>query len=296
MTGRVYELDGHRIEVSKPGKVLFPQSGITKGDLADYYARIAEVALPYWRDRPLTMQRFPDGIGKEGFFQKNIPEYFPDWVRRSEMPKEDGTVRYVLVNNCATFAYLADQGMVTPHIGLSRVDRPNHPDRMVFDLDPPGKDFGKVQVAARRFREILDERGLRSFVQTTGSRGLHVILPLDRSRNFDEVREIARQLAGRLAERYPGELTTEQRKAKRGDRVYLDTGRNAYGQTHVAPYGVRALDDAPVATPVEWDEALSGAMRAGKYGIKNIFRRLGAKEDPWATIDDEPLDAASLVR
>jgi len=284
------------IEVSRPDKVLFPEDGITKYDLVEYYAGIAETAIPLWRDRPLTMHRFPDGIEAAGFFQKDVPDYFPGWVERATLSKEGGTVDYVVPNNAATLAYIAEQGCITPHLGLSRVDRIDRPDRLVFDLDPSDDRIGPVQFAAARTRELLDDLGIVSFVQTTGSRGLHVVVPLDRSETFDTVRVLAREFVVTLAARYPGRLTVEQRKYRRGNRVFLDYLRNAYGQTSVAPYGVRARPRAPVATPLDWDEALASDMSPRKYTVENIVRRLGQKVDPWAQMGRHAIAPDTLRR
>ena len=294
--GCVIVAGGREVALSHPDKVLFPADGITKRDLGDYYARIAEVALPHYRGRPLSMERYPDGIGEDGFFQKHTPDHFPGWIARAELEKEDGTVTHVLIEEAATLVYLANQGMITPHLGLSRVDRIDRPDRLVFDLDPSDGDFAKVQDAARWLRGMLEEMDAAPFVQTTGSRGLHVVVPLDRAEDFDTVREAARQMCEVLAARHPETLTNAQRKKDRGGRVYLDIARNAYGQTSVAPYGVRARAHAPIATPLDWDEALSPDMTPQKYTIANIFRRLGAKDDPWAGIADAATGASALVR
>jgi bifunctional non-homologous end joining protein LigD len=285
MTGQPLTVNGHEIAVSNRDKVFFPGSGLTKGDLIVYYRRIADVALPHWRGRPLSMHRFPDGIDGTSFFQKNVPDYFPDWIERETLRKENGSVTYVVASNAATLVYLADQACITPHVGLSRVDRIDAPDRLIFDLDPSGDDFAEVQSAARRLKALLEELEVDAFVQTTGSRGLHVVVPLDRSASFDEARSFARSVAGHLAERYPAELTVEQRKQARGRRVFLDYLRNAYGQTAVAPYAVRAIAGAPVATPLSWSEALAAGLSPRQYTIENLFRRLGQREDPWVEID-----------
>ncbi|MEQ9123830.1 MAG: non-homologous end-joining DNA ligase, partial [Alphaproteobacteria bacterium] len=233
------------VELSRQDKVLFPESGVTKGDLVDYYRRVARRALPYWRDRALTMQRFPDGVAQSGFYAKEAPEYFPDWIERVTLPKEEGgETTYVMANNAETLVYLANQACVTPHLALARQDRPRHPDRLILDLDPSDDDFGKVQEAAAETKRLLDALDLSSFVMTTGSRGLHVVLPLDRSGDFDAARGFARDLADRLADRRPDLLTTEMRKQARGDRVFVDYLRNAYGQTAVAPYAGRAWAEA----------------------------------------------------
>lgn len=278
--------EGERsIEVSKPDKTLFPDEGITKEDLARYYQEVGEVMLPHVSDRALTMHRFPDGIGEEGFIQKQAPDHFPAWVERRSLPKEGGDVDYVVANDVATLIYLADQGSITPHVTLSRVDRPDHPDRMIFDMDPPDEsgDVGMVREAARIIKDSLDDLGLDSLLMTTGSRGFHILVPLDRSAPFDEVRSFAHDLGRLAANRHPDLLTVAQRKSSRGGRILVDYLRNAYGQTSVAPYGVRALPTAPVATPLEWDELSATSPR--DYTIRNIRRRLGQKGDPWAGLD-----------
>lgn len=277
-------LDGHEIALSHLDRVLFPKQGLTKGDLIEYYRRIAPVALPHLAERPLTLQRFPEGIRGEGFFQKHLPDHFPDWFARAELPKEGGRMTYAVLSNAASLVYVANQGCITPHIGLSRVDRIDRPDRLVFDLDPSDGDFAKVQDAAARVRALLDELGIVPFVMTTGSRGLHVVVALDRTGDFDAARTFARDCCEILARRFPDRLTVEQRKAKRGNRVFLDYLRNAYGQTAVGAYGVRARPGAPVATPLEWEEVGKSKLRPDRFTIRNLFRRLGQRDDPWSRI------------
>lgn len=293
MTDSALHIDGRRIEVENLDKVLFPDDGITKGDLIRYYRRIADTALVHYRERPLTMQRFPDGIDADGFFQKHRPTHFPDWIDHVRLEKEDGDVDHVLVNDTATLIYLADQGCVAFHVTLARADRPHHPDRLVFDLDPSDDDFTRVQQAASELKHLLDELELPSFVQTSGSSGLHIVVPIDGSEDFDAVRDLAGRMAQHLSEQSPGLMTVEQRKRRRGDRVYLDVQRNAYAQTAVAPYSVRALPGAPVATPLTWREALAGDLQPRKYHVGNLFRRLGQTDDPWA---DLARHACSLTR
>lgn len=286
-----YDIAGRSITLSKPDKILFPDEGLTKKDLADYMKFVAPVMMRHVEGRPVSVQRFPDGISEDGFFQKNTPEYFPEWIRRERLEKEDGHVDYTVVEEEATLVYLADQACITLHTGLSPVDHIRKPDRLVFDLDPPGKgsssrepggdSFSAVQSAARIVRQGLESCGMTSFVMTTGSSGLHVVVPLDGSAGFDGVRSFARTLSDRLAEEHANEVTVEQRKAKREGRVYLDVMRNAYGQTSVCPYSVRARPGAPIATPLDWDEALASEMRPDRYTLTNIRRRLGQKDDPW---------------
>jgi len=286
---------GRVVEISNPDKVLFPDDGLTKFDLARYADRIAPTALPHYRDRPLTMQRFPDGIDAGGFFQKNVPDHFPDWIERVELPKEGGTVTHAVITEAAALVYLADQGCITPHLALARSDSPRHPDRLIFDLDPSDDEFGKVQEVAHALKHALDDRDLPSFVTTTGSRGLHIVLSLDASVEVDALRPFARSLAREVTEANPSLATVEQRKDTRGDRVLIDTFRTAYGQTAVAPYGVRARPGAPVATPLRWDEVFASDLTADRYTITSIFRRLGQMADPWAELGTNPIKASRLV-
>lgn len=273
------------VVLSKQDKVLFPEAGLTKGDLIAYYRRIAGRMLPYLQARPLTLHRFPDGIQQEGFIQQQAPDYFPAWIERATVEKDGGAITHAVCNNEATLVYLANQGVITPHVWLSRTDAPHHPDRMIFDLDPPEGDFTPVRRAALAVRALLDELGLPAFVMTTGSSGLHVVTPLDRSAGFETVRAFARIAAEVVAHRYPEVLTTEQRKEKRRGRVYLDILRNAYGQTAVPPFAVRPRPGAPVATPLDWEELSKPDLHPQRYTMRNIFRRLGQKGVPWEGFD-----------
>lgn len=275
-----------KVTVERAGKRLFPDAGLTKRDVADYYRRIAPVALPHWRGLPLTLRRFPDGIGAEGFFQKHAPDHLPDWIRTARLAKQDGHVEHVIATDPATLVWLAGQGCIEFHLGLAPATAPRRPDRIVFDLDPDGDDFSAVQRAARRVRDLLDELGLVSLVQTTGSRGLHVVVPLagaapDPGPDFEATHRFGRRVARELTRRAPRALTDAQRKRARHGRVFIDYLRNAYGQTAVAPYSLRALPGAPVATPLTWDEALRGGLQPRSYHLRNVFRRLGQRDDPW---------------
>lgn len=271
------------IEVGDLDDVIFPDEGITQGDLIDVYRRLSDTILPHLEGRPLTMQRFPDGIQKEGFYQREAPDYFPDWIERvSVRVEEDGAEQpEVVCDDEATLVYLVDQGLVTPHIWLSRIDKLHRPDKLIFDLDPPDSDFEPVRMAAETLHNLLRELGLAPFVMTTGSRGAHVVVPLDQSADFDVVRTFAKDVSRILARRHPDCLTVEIRKAKRQGRLFIDTLRNAYGQNSVSPYGVRAKRGAPLATPIDWDELSDPDLHSQSYTVKNMFRRLGQKEDPW---------------
>jgi len=275
---------GITVPLSHPGKVLFPDDGITKEDLARYYADVAGRMLPWLRDRPVTMVRYPDGLAGQRFFQKNAPAYFPDWIRRVEVDKEGGVVEHVVCDKPATLVYLANQACIEIHAFTSRADKLQLPDQMVFDFDPPDHQrFADVRRAALWARDLLDgELGLTTFVRTTGGRGLHVHVALNRRADFDAVREFAHRAAELLARRHPGVITTEQRRDKRGDRIYADVMRNAYAQTVVASYSVRARAGAPVATPLSWPEVEDDGLEPGQFTIATVRARLDRSEDPWA--------------
>jgi len=275
----------YSFEASNEDKELFPEAGITKGELIDYYTEMAQYMLPHTRDRALSMQRFPEGIDEGGFYQKNAADYFPSWIQTATLSKhEGGTTDAPIAHTGAALAWLANQAMITPHLWLSRVDRPDIPDRMLFDLDPSGKRFTEVVDAALALHDFCrEELNLPSFVMTTGSRGMHVVIPLRRERPFDEVRVMAMRICDAVAERHPERFTTEQRKNRREGRLYLDATRNAYGMHSVAPYGVRAIPGAPVAAPLTWEEVRKRrhSLHADTYTVRNIRRRLAKREDPW---------------
>lgn len=267
--------------VSNLDKVFFPQSKITKGDLITYYSKISSKMLPLIKDRPLSLHRFPNGIKGDGFFQKNFSEYFPNWLGKVAIPtKGNKKMEMVICNNKATLLYLANQAVVTFHPWLSKKKKLDFPDRMIFDLDPSSKDFSIVIDGAKTLKKILESLHLEPFLMTTGSRGLHVVVPLKPTAEFDEVRSFAKQIAQLMVKEEPSKYTIEQRKNKRGKKVFIDYLRNGYGQTAVAPYSVRTIEGAPIAAPISWKE-LTAQLHSQKYNIKNIFRR---KSCPWSSI------------
>jgi bifunctional non-homologous end joining protein LigD len=274
------------MKTSRPDKLLFTDPDVSKAALADYYRAVADAMLPHLRDRPLALQRFPDGAGGPGFFQKQRPDSAPDRVPGVEVPRESegGSITMVCCPNVSTLEWFADQAVLTVHAWLSRVEHLHHPARLVFDLDPPGDDFDPVRSAALALRGLLDELALPSYPMTTGSRGLHVTVPLAGRDDFDEVRGFARAVADTLAARHPDELTTAVRKEKRGGRLFLDTLRNAYGQHSVAPYSPRPLPGAPVATPLHWDEVDDPELTARSFTLHDIPDRL-SDGDPWHDIN-----------
>ncbi len=272
------------IEITHAEKVLFANGGITKRDLVEYYERIAATMLPHLRGRPIAMERYPDGIHSQRIFQKNTPAYYPAWIKTVSLPKKNGVVRHVTCDDAATLVYLANQAVITPHTWLSRIDEPNHPDQMIFDLDPSNEDFRVVCDTAKRLRERLLEWGLTSFVKTTGSRGLHVLVPLNHRADFEAVRAFALRIAADLAESDPERLTTEVRKSKRQGRIFVDTARNAYAQTAAPAYAVRPRLGALVAAPLHWNELDGRGLEPSLFNIRNIFHRLDKLGDPWKDV------------
>jgi bifunctional non-homologous end joining protein LigD len=247
--GATIRLGHEDVEITRPEKVLFPHDGITKGELVEYYRRIAPTMVPHLKGRPLSLERYPDGIGKTGFFQKKAGPYFPSWIKTVSLKKQGGTVRHVICDDAATLVYLANQAVITPHAWLSLADKPDHPDQMIFDLDPSSEgDFRTVCATAKTLRGLLKEHGLASFVKTTGSRGLHVLAPLDRKADFDAVRAFAHEVAEQLAQSDPDHLTMDIRKNKRHGRIFIDTARNAYAQTAAPAYAALQLPHHSIGT------------------------------------------------
>jgi bifunctional non-homologous end joining protein LigD len=274
------------VKLSNPDKVLFPADGITKADLADYYASVAGVMLVHLKDRPLNLWRWNAGIEKPVVIQQDIPKGAPDWVDRQETPRRrGGTIQHVIANDPETLRWLSNQNCVTPHVWTARRDRLDRPDRLVFDLDPPeDTDFAVVREAALAVGERLREAGLEPFAMVTGSKGIHVVAPLKRTRDTNSVREWAGERGAEIAEQHPDTLTSEWRKEKRGGRILVDTARNTYGQTVVAPYAVRAIAGAPVATPLEWGELEDPGLGPRNWTLRTVADRLAEKGDPWAEI------------
>ncbi len=273
------------IEFTNESKILFPKSKITKGDLIQYYLFVSKRMLSQMKDRPISMLRYPNGIEKEGFFQKNISKYFPSWIQTKLLPKKQASqINMLICNDRATLAYLANQGCISFHLWLSRKDKPYIPDRVIFDLDPSkGCSFKDIKEGAKDLKNLLEKSlSLTSFVMTTGSKGLHVIVPIKREKDFEDVKVFAKNVAQVLVLKKPTQYTIQQRIEKRGSKIFIDYLRNAYAQTGIAPYSVRALEGAPIAMPIEWDELR--AIEAQSFNIKNISSRL-SKKDPWQNMN-----------
>lgn len=265
------------VDISNPDKVIFPMQKIRKIDMINYYEKVADKILPYLKDKPLTIQRFPDGIDKDGFYQKNAADYFPDYIETVEIKTETGTNTQVICNNKKTLIYLVNQGTVTFHTWLAKKDNIYKPDKVVFDLDPPKDAFDEVKYATQKVGDFLRNENKDPQLMTTGKSGFHVWYTVKPNKNFDERREEVKALAEKIKEKYPDILTTATRKDKRDNKVFVDYLRNAYGQTSVCQYSLRPISSAGVATPIDWRE-LSKIGRADQYTYSNLFRRLGQKK------------------
>jgi bifunctional non-homologous end joining protein LigD len=268
--------------ITHPEKVLFPDDGVTKGELAAYYEMVAPVMVPKISGRPVTMERYPAGIGAKGFMQKNVARGFPDWLQRVEVPKKGGTVNYPLVYETRDLLWLTNQNCITPHTWTSRLPDLWHPDICVFDLDPSEEDRGILRAATLAVRDLLADLGLPSWVKTSGSKGFHVILPLDGKTGYEHVLAFTHAVASVLVQRDPAHLTLEFIKADRGNRIYVDIGRNSPGATVAAPYTVRAKPGAPVSAPCTWDEIERGEAQPRSFTLRTMAERLSAAGDVWA--------------
>jgi bifunctional non-homologous end joining protein LigD len=270
--------------ITHPEKVLFPDDGITKGELASYYEAIAPFMLPHIRLRPITMERYPAGIGKKGFMQKDVSKGFPDWLERVEVPKKDGTVRHPVVRDTRSLLWLANQNCITPHVWTSRAPNLFNPDICVFDLDPSVDEPDVLRAAALQLRNVLEELGLPSWVKTSGSKGFHIAVPLDGKAGFGEVERFAYGVARVLIKRDPENLTLEFSKADRGRRILVDTGRNGYSATFAAAYAVRAKAGAPVSAPCNWEEIERGAVGPRTFTLRTMSERVAAVGDLWSDL------------
>ncbi len=271
--------------ITHPEKVLFPPAGgeaaITKGELAAYYEAIAPLIVPHISGRPVTMERYPAGIGAPGFIQKDVSRGFPKWLERVEVPKKGGTVHHPLVSDARSLLWVTNQNSITPHVWTSRAPDLHHPDLCVFDLDPAVEEPGVLRAAALALRDVLDELGLPSWVKTSGSKGFHIVVPLDRKSDFGEVSKFAHAVAAQLVLRDPTHLTQEFHKVDRGGRILVDTARNGYGATFAAPYAVRARAGAPVSAPCTWAEIERGDVAPQTFTLRNMEARVAQVGDLW---------------
>ena len=282
--------------ITHPEKVLFPDDGITKGQLAAYYEAIAPVMVPHITGRPVTMERYPSGIGSKGFFHKDVSKGFPEWLERVEVPKKDGVVHHPIVRDARSLLWITNQNCITPHVWTSRAPNLYYPDICVFDLDPSRPDLDRLNEAAFALRDLLAELELTSWVKTSGSKGLHIVVPLDGKTNMGDVARFAQAIGTALVERHPDRLTQEFSKADRGTRIYVDTGRNGYSATFAAAYAVRAKPGAPVSAPCTWEEIARGDASPQAFTIRNMAERVARVGDLWADMRKSRFSVANRLK
>jgi bifunctional non-homologous end joining protein LigD len=270
--------------ISHPEKILFPADGITKGDVAAYYGAVAPVMLPHLRRRPITMERFPGGIGSKGFIQKDVSSGFPEWLKRVEAPKKGGTVHYPLANDARSLQWLANQNAIALHVWPSRAPHLERPDLCALDLDPSRDDPGVLRDTTLALRDVLEELGHTSWVKTSGSKGFHIVVPLGARATFEQAATLADRASDLLVQRLPEQVTQAFTKADRHDRIFIDTARNRAGATFAAAYSVRAKPGAPVSAPCTWAEIESGEVQPQTFTLRNMEERIAAVGDLWAEL------------
>lgn len=276
------------VKFSHEERVMFPEAGVTKGELLRYYALVAPKLVPHLKNRPMTLERLPEGVGDKSaphFWQKNTPDYYPNWIGRIQLPSEEARpVKYALVNDKTSLLYLVNQGTITFHPWFSTVDNLDRPTFVLFDIDPHQSTFANAVKVAKVLHEILDAYGTESFVKTSGKSGLHVMTRWRRKGNFDQARQWAAGVAQRVVEKIPQIATTERHIENRGNRVYLDVEQNARGKHAIPPYIVRATPLATISMPLDWKQ-VNAKLDPKAFTIKSMMKRIQEmKKDPLAAL------------
>ena len=272
------------VAISHPEKIMFPEDGITKGELAAYYELVAPIMLPHLEGRPVTLERFHRGIGEKGFFQKNVEKGAPAWLERVAVPKNDGIVNYAVVREARGIMWLANQNCITPHVWTSRAPNLLFPDLCIFDLDPLVDDDKALRAATLLVRDALAELGVTTFVKTSGSKGFHVAFALDGKADGGRVAHFAHHMGRAIVQRAPDRFTQEFYKADRDGKILIDTGRNEFGATYAAAYAIRPKPGAPVSAPCTWDEVERGDVGPQTITLRSMRARLETHGDLWSNI------------
>jgi bifunctional non-homologous end joining protein LigD len=286
------------VRLSSPDRVLFPEDGVTKGDLFEYYRAVAPALIPHLRDRPFTMKRYREGIARAHFFQKDAPKGMPDWIPRRPFrtfPREGGSriVQFPLVNDELALLWMVQMHCIDMNAWYSRVDKPERPDFVLFDLDPPDGGFALGARVAHYVRAAVEEVGLRSYVKTSGADGVHVLVPVTRRASYEDTRTFAEAISERLVDDHPGEVTTEWLKRKR-EGVYLDARQNGPGKTIASVYSVRPKPGAPVSTPLRWEE-LHERVDPRSFTMTAVLERVEQEGDVFRPVLDEPQPLAPAL-
>jgi bifunctional non-homologous end joining protein LigD len=287
------------VSLTSEDRVLFPQDGITKGDLFRYYESVAPTLVPHLRNRPFTMKRYPHGIHGEVFFQKQAPKHLPSWIPTRQFrtwPREGGSrlVDFALVNTPDAVLFMVQNNCIDMNAWYSRVDKPHRPDFVLFDLDPPDGGFELAIEVAHLIHDLLDELGLPGYVKTSGADGIHVVAPIVRRSTFEQTYAFAEKASRLLEQRHPGTVTTEWLKKKRRG-VLVDHRQNGWGKTIASVYSVRPKPGAPVSTPLRWDE-LTASVRPRDFTIEVALERIERHGDLFAPVLDEPRPLSAAAK
>lgn len=283
-----------KLKLTNLDKVFWPKEKITKGDLIHYYEKISRWILPYLKDRPESLRRFPNGIGGESFFQKNLKDY-PEWIETKRIQHKDKSVNYALIQNKKSLLYVANLGCIEIHPFFSRIQNLQKPDYLIFDLDPKGASFEKVVEVAQTIHRFLEEIEVLSFCKTSGATGLHIAVPLKAKYTYEQAKKFAELVAFFVHQRIPKISTLDRFVSKRKGKVYIDCYQNNFGQTLAAPYCVRARPQATVSTPLKWEEVKKG-LDPKNYTIKNIFSRLKKTGDLYAPVLKKGMNIEKAIK
>jgi bifunctional non-homologous end joining protein LigD len=287
------------VKLSSAERVLFPEDGVTKGDLFAYYEKVGPALVPHLRNRPFTMKRYPHGITGEVFFQKQAPKHLPSWIPTRQFrtwPREGGSrlVDFALVNSVEAVLFMVQNNCIDMNAWYSRVDKPHRPDFVLFDLDPPDGGFELAIEVAHLIRELLDELELPGYVKTSGADGIHVVAPITRRSTFEQTYQFAEGASRLLEQRHPGKVTTEWLKRKR-EGVLVDHRQNGWGKTIASVYSVRPKPGAPVSTPLHWNE-LTSDVRPRDFGMEIALERFERQGDLFASVLEDPRPLAPAAK
>ncbi len=286
----------HNLKLTNLNKLIWPE-GLTKAHLVKYYTDIAPFILPHLRDRPLVMKRYPDGIEGEAFYQKECPEYAPSWIKRHPVEHSEKVVNYIICNDQPTLLWLANQGCIEIHAWLARVESLETPDLAVMDLDPAGEaSFADVLEIALLVKRVLDEFKIKSYPKTSGSRGLHLLVPVKQVYSWRQVTGAMKYIAELVVKVHPDKTTVERKVEKRGAKVYLDYLQNGRGKTMAFQYGLRPLPGAPVSAPLLWEEVAAGKIRPGHFTMNTIFERIKSMGDIYASVLNNRQSLDELIK
>ncbi|MBI2344538.1 DNA ligase [Candidatus Dependentiae bacterium] len=268
------------MKLSHKNKIWFPQTKITKENITLYYQKIAPYFLKYCKNHLMVLLRYPNGIDQDFFYQKQIPQYFPAYIKRKTINLKKGEKQtLVVIANQKSLLYLVNQATITFHSWLSNTKNVNNPDKIVFDFDPSTNDLKQLRFAVTEMKKIIENYNLVPFLMTTGSKGYHIVIPIKPEYNFDIIHKFTKKLALELVNKYPKIITKNLKIKERNDKIFIDYLRNSYGQTSVAAYSVRAIEKAPIATPIEWKEL--NKIKPQQITINTVFKRLKIKGDVW---------------